>query len=57
MAPVSRKSRPSREATPRAVLDLPDPLGPSIATTTGATRYPLLLSSPALVLSCPPPSA
>src|SRR3954447_16437349 len=31
VAPVSRNRRPSRLATPRAVLDLPDPLGPSTA--------------------------
>ena len=38
IAPVSRKSSPSRSATPRAVLDLPDPLGPSMATTSGRSR-------------------
>ena len=35
MAPVSRKAKPSLSATPRAVLDLPEPLGPSIAMTSG----------------------
>ena len=40
IAPVSRKARPSRRATARAVLDFPDPLGPSIATTSG--RHPRL---------------
>src|SRR6266511_5888639 len=31
IAPVSRYRNPSRVATPRAVLDLPEPLGPSTA--------------------------
>ena len=35
IAPVSRNCRPSRLATPRAVLDFPDPLGPSMAMTSG----------------------
>src|SRR3954454_16799194 len=34
IAPVSRYRSPSRVATPRDVLDFPDPEGPSIATTT-----------------------
>src|SRR5699024_7568395 len=34
IAPVSRYCRPNALATPLEVLDLPDPEGPSIATTT-----------------------
>src|SRR4051794_13678746 len=47
IAPVSRYLNPSRSATPREVLDLPEPEGPSIATTTpvraGALTGPSLL--------------
>ncbi|MEY4010793.1 MAG: hypothetical protein RLZZ93_1486 [Actinomycetota bacterium] len=35
MAPVSRYSKPSREASARAIVDLPAPAGPSMATMTG----------------------
>jgi hypothetical protein len=34
IAPVSRYRSPRRTATPRDVLDLPEPEGPSMATTT-----------------------
>src|SRR5699024_10350552 len=34
IAPVSRYCRPNALATPLELLDLPDPEGPSIATTT-----------------------
>ena len=33
MAPVSRYSSPSRSASRRATVDLPDPAGPSMAIT------------------------
>ena len=36
MAPVSRVWRPSAAATPVATVDLPDPAGPSMATTEHA---------------------
>ncbi len=36
IAPVSRKLSPSRAATARETVDLPEPEGPSMATTTGA---------------------
>src|SRR5205807_4160208 len=38
IAPVSSTSRPRAEATPRATVDLPDPAGPSMATTWITTR-------------------
>src|SRR4051794_26128532 len=41
MAPVSRKSKPSRSATLRATVDLPVPAGPSIVTIMrGILRWP-----------------
>jgi hypothetical protein len=38
IAPVSRKASPSLLATPRAVVDLPEPLGPSMAMTSGRSE-------------------
>src|SRR5664279_5655030 len=38
MAPVSRKLSPKRVATALDTLDLPDPLGPSTATTMRRCR-------------------
>ena len=39
IAPVSSVSRPSAVATPRPIVDFPDPDGPSIATTRAGTRH------------------
>ena len=40
MAPVSRRSRPSRSARARETVDLPEPAGPSMAMTGWAAPVP-----------------